>query len=186
VLRPEPTGDTSITWGEMVEARYLRAYRSGMHISMQRLRPFIVGMREEFGVPYPLAHFKPCVEASRRLILALQEANDVPADLRLVYEVSSGQLILNPLLREDFLERVDLHQSGELEAQRIRPLGKGSPVVLDPLIASAAATVHGIRTEVLAEQIGAGASVEDVADDYDLSLAVLKAALAYEWDGVAA
>lgn len=34
--------------------------------------------------------------------------------------------------------------------------------------------------------MGAGASVEEVADDYDLSLAVLKAALAYEWDGAAA
>jgi uncharacterized protein (DUF433 family) len=170
----------------MVEARYLRAYRSSMRVSMQRLRPFVVALREQFGVPYPLAHFKPWVDTSRRLILQGQEANDVPADLRLVYEVSSGQMILNPLLREDFLARIDFAQDGRLEAERIRPLGKTSPVMLDPLIVSAAATVHGIRTEVLAEQVGAGTSVVEVADDYDLSLAALKAALAYEWDGATA
>ena len=39
VLREEPSGSNTITWGEMVEARYLRAYRSSMRISMQRLRP---------------------------------------------------------------------------------------------------------------------------------------------------
>lgn len=33
ILRPEPTGDTNITWGEMVEARYLRAYRNNLGVT---------------------------------------------------------------------------------------------------------------------------------------------------------
>lgn len=94
---------------------------------MQRLRPFVVALREQFGVPYPLAHFKPWVDTSRRLILQLQEANDVPADLRLVYEVNSGQMILNPLLREDFLARIDFAQDGGLEGERIPAVGQDIP-----------------------------------------------------------
>ena len=44
VLREQPTGQPDMTWGEVVEARYLRAYRA-KNVPMQRLRPFIAGMR---------------------------------------------------------------------------------------------------------------------------------------------
>lgn len=186
VLREEPTGSTSITWGEMVEARYLRAYRNSMRISMQRLRPFVSALRREFGVPYPLAHFKPWVDQNRRLVLELQSATDVPTDLRLIFQVENGQTILNPLLEQDFLARVDFAESGQQEAERIRPQGKRSPVVLDPRFSSAASTVHGVRTEVIAEQINAGATIEDVADEFDLSVPVVHAALAWEWEDTAA
>src|SRR6266700_3009510 len=40
VLREEPTGQATVTWGEVVEARYLRAYRT-RNVPMQKLRPFI-------------------------------------------------------------------------------------------------------------------------------------------------
>ncbi len=77
---------------------------------------------------------------------------------------------------------MDFAEGGKQEAQRIRPMGKKSPVVLDPRISSAASTVRGIRTEILAEQVDAGAPVEDVAQDFDLPMDVLRAALAYEWE----
>lgn len=186
VLREAPTGSSDITWGEMVEARYLRAYRRSMRISMQRLRPFVSALRQEFGVPYPLAHFKPWVDANRRLVLELQSAAQVPPDLRLIFEVDNGQMILNPLLQEDFLARVDFADFGDQAAQRIRPQGKRSPVVLDPRISSAASTVHGVRTEVIAEQVNAGSAVEDVADDFGLPVPVVRAALAWEWEDTSA
>ncbi len=186
ILREEPTGSSSITWGEMVEARYLRAYRNSMRVSMQRLRPFVAALRHEFGVPYPLAHFKPWVDENRRLILDLQTAAAVPNDLRLVFQFEDGQTILNPLLQEDFLGRVDFAESGDQEAERIRPQGKRSPVVLDPRVSSAAATVHGVRTEIIAEHVNAGEAVEDVADEFGLSVPVVRAALAWEWEDTAA
>lgn len=182
VLREEPTGSSDVTWGEMVEARYLRAYRHSMRISMQRLRPFVSALRQEFGVPYPLAHFKPWVDENRRLVLELQSAAEVPTDLRLIFEVENGQMILNPLIQEDFLARVDFADSVDQEAERIRPQGKRSPVVLDPRISSAASTVHGVRTEIIAEQVNAGSTVEDVADEFDLPVPVVRAALAWEWE----
>jgi uncharacterized protein (DUF433 family) len=183
VLREEPSGEPDMTWGEMVEARYLRAYRA-RNVPMQRLRPFIAGMRQEFGVPYPLAHFKPFA-SGRRLLLDVQEQLHLPEALRMVYEVSTGQLILDRRV-VGFLERVDFSETGEQEALRIRPAGKDSPVIIDPLISSGASTVRGIRTEILGEQASAGAPVDEIAEDFGLPVDVVKAALSYEWSAEAA
>lgn len=184
ILRAQPTGSQEITWGEVVEARYLRAYRA-KGISLQRLRPFVAALRDEFGVPYPLAHFRPWVDTNRRLLLEIQRQTDVPTDLAMIFEHSNGQTILNPLLEENFLSRVEFSDDDDRAATRICPMGKNSPVVLDPLVSSAAATVRGIRTEILAEQVNAGTTVDDVADEFDLPVEVVRAALAYEWDSAA-
>lgn len=178
VLREEPTGEADMSWGEVVEARYLRAYRA-KNVPMQRLRPFIADMRQEFGVPYPLAHFKPFA-SGRRLMLEVQEHRHLPEALRAVYEVSTGQLILDPRAA-GFLDRVDFADTGEQEALRIRPAGKESPVVIDPMISSGASTVRGTRTEILAEQASAGIPVDEIAEDFLMPVELVKAALSYEW-----
>ncbi len=184
ILREDPLGNTEMTWGEVVEARYLRAYRREHAVSMQRLRPFIRVMRQEFGVPYPLAHFKPFVGDGRRLLAEIQERLEVPQRLRLVYEVASGQSILDPKV-VGFLERVDFAETGQREARRLRPAGPSSPVVMDPLFGSAAATVRGVRTEVLAELHEAGVPVGSIAQDFGLPLQIVKAAISWEWTDAA-
>ncbi len=178
VLRDVPTGAGDMSWGEIVEARYLRAYRA-KNVPMQRLRPFISDMRQRFGVPYPLAHFKPFA-SGRRLLLEVQEHLHLPENLRAVYEVSTGQLILDPRV-SGFLDRVEFAETEDEEAVRIRPAGKDSPVVIDPLISSGASTVRGTRTEILAEQASAGTPVDEIADDFGMPVGLVKAALAYEW-----
>jgi uncharacterized protein (DUF433 family) len=178
VLRDEPTGAADMSWGEVVEARYLRAYRA-KSVPMQQLRPFIADMRREFGVPYPLAHFKPFA-SGRRLLLQVQEHRHLPEALRAVYEVSTGQLNLDPKVTA-FLERVEFADSSDQEAVRIRPAGKDSPVVIDPLISSGASTVRGTRTEILAEQASVGVPVDEIAEDFQMPVELVKAALSYEW-----
>jgi uncharacterized protein (DUF433 family) len=177
VLREAPSGSAEITWGEMVEARYLRAYRS-RSVSMQRLRPFIADMRQRFGLPYPLAHLKPFT-GGRRLLLEAQGERHLPHALRMVYEVSTGQLILDPRVT-GFLERVEFSGEEDQAAERIRPAGKDSPVVIDPRIASGASTVRGTRTEILAEQAHAGTSVDEIAEDFRMPVHMVKSALSYE------
>jgi uncharacterized protein (DUF433 family) len=183
VLREEPNGRSDVTWGEIVEARYLRAYRD-QRVSMQQLRPVMAALRQEFGVPYPLAHFKPFIGPGRRLLLAVQEQARLPEGLRMVYEAKSGQLILDRRV-DEFLERVEFAESGEREALRLYPAGRRSRIVMDPRLASAAPTVNGVRTEVLAEQVEAGAAVDEVAQDFGLPEQSVKAALSYEWSSAA-
>lgn len=182
VLRDSPTGSPHVTWGEMVEARYLRAYRT--QVPMQRLRPFIEALRREFAVPYPLAHFRPFIDSTRRLVLQLQEEADVPDELWLVFEGTDGQLRLNPAITQDFLARVEFDETGDSAgaALRIYPQGRSSAVVIDPRVSSAAATVAGVRTAVLAERAEAfGETPEELAEEFGLTVPKVKAAIAFEY-----
>ena len=45
VIRPEPTGEDILTWGEFVELGYLREYRKKEGVPLQRLRPVIDALR---------------------------------------------------------------------------------------------------------------------------------------------
>ena len=71
VVRPCSTGETVVSWGEFVELGYLREYRR-KGVPLQRLRPVIEALREEFQTPYPLATAKPYV-GDRELVMKLQE-----------------------------------------------------------------------------------------------------------------
>jgi len=181
VIRPEPTGSGTVTWGEFVEAGFLREYRKSR--SLQRLRPVIDKLREDFGVPYPLAHFKPFVGPGLHLTLQAQQGAD-PEDLMIVYEIMTGQLVLAYEARE-FLERVDFAPSDDRWAERIRPAGRASPVVIDPRFSFGAPTIRGIRTEAIAELIEAGEPAEAVAEDFSLDPEEVKAAVSYEWQHAA-
>jgi uncharacterized protein (DUF433 family) len=144
------------------------------------LRPVIDRLREAFGAPYPLAHFKPFVGPGRRLVLEIEQELGLSADLRMVVDAGSGQLLLTKPA-ESFLERVEFATHGDQWAQRIYPAGKSSKVVIDPDFASGAPSVEGIRTEVLAELAEAGEPIEDIASDFSIDVALVKQALAYEW-----
>lgn len=181
VLRQEPRGDASVSWGEFVEAGLLRSYRDE-RVSLQHLRHVIELLRQEFDTPYPLASQKPFIGPNRRLVLEIQRKAEMPDEDGLVYEIATGQTILRDAVA-GFLRTVefDAHE----QAARIRPLGAKSPVVLDPEYSFGDSTVGGIRTEVLREQVDAGEPIEQVAADYDLELPTVKAALAWEWQSAA-
>jgi uncharacterized protein (DUF433 family) len=82
-----------------------------------------------------------------------------------------------------YLESVDFDD--QHEALRLHPAGKESPVVIDPERCFGDVTVAGIRTEVIREQVEAGEAIEQVADDFDLTVATVKAALSWEWHAAA-
>lgn len=172
-------GAANVTWGEFVEAGYLREYRA-KRVPLPSLRRLIDYLRDKFGVQYPLAHYKPFVGAGRKLLLEAQQVAELPAAFWLVVGAEGHEVLLTPP-SESFLERVEFAPSGDKWAERLYPAGKGSPVVMDPDYSSGAPTVEGIRTEALVELVDAGEPIEDVADTFGLHLAALKAALSYEW-----
>ncbi len=183
VIRAEPTGSSNVTWGEFVEAGFLREYRK-LDVSLQHLRPVIEGLRHEFGVPYPLAHFRLFVGSGQRLVLETQKSAKLPSELSIVFEVVGGQLLLSSAA-ESFMSKVDFFPGDDDWVQRIHPVGRQSQVVIDPDFSFGAPTIRGIRTEALAELVEAGEPTQLVAEDYSLPLPELKAALAYEWQPAA-
>lgn len=181
VLRSAPTGRDTVTWGEFVEAAYLREYRR-RSVPLYRLRLFVAALRDELQLPYPLATKRPFIAAEYRLVLELEERANLAGELRpIVIDPTDGQLVLS-YPAGAFLDKVEFAETGDMAALRWFPAGKVSPVVVDPEVSGGAPTVRGIRTEALAELAADGLSVSVLADDYGLPEVELRQALAYEWD----
>jgi uncharacterized protein (DUF433 family) len=179
VLRPAATGSHAVTWGEFVEARYLREYRRSLGATMQNLRAFIEHLRDELAVPYPLASARPWVGPGRHLFISAQEKAGLPPELWACVEPQSGVMLLLPPA-DSFLERVEFDPAENGAVVRLRPSGPDSAVVIDPEVRFGSPVVGGIPTETIAEQVDAGDSVESVARDFGLDLATAIDALRFE------
>jgi uncharacterized protein (DUF433 family) len=178
VIREQRSGVDVVTWGEFVEAGYLREYRA-RRVSLQYLRPVIALLRKELGVLYPLATLKPYT-SGRQLALEVQRTVGLDPALNLVIIGRDGSLQLaDPA--QAFVEKVDFASQGNGDAQRLYPLGRSVPVVLDPERGFGEPTLRsGVRTEVVAELVAAGERRDRVAAMYGISLNDIDAAVEYE------
>jgi uncharacterized protein (DUF433 family) len=174
VLRVEPTSSDSVTWGEMVEARLLAEFRD-RKIPVQRMRPAIIKLREEFG-PYPLARARPLLDVEgRELVRAVQEKVGLDAEMQLVV-VRNDQFVLTERA-ERFRSAVEYQ--GDI-AGRIRPILLTPDVVMDPKHAFGQPAIRNVRTEALAEAYRAGATRDELAQLYELSPDQVDGALRFE------
>jgi len=185
VIRLEPTGSDLVTWGEFVEARYLAEYRMRHNIPLQRLRPAILALREEFKVRYPLAYAAPYLDvANRELLLRLQEEAGLGRRLAPLVVIRNNQLVLAEPA-ESFVAQADF-ASDDGPVERLWPLDKTHPVVIDPLRSFGAPSVRGVRTENIYELFQADESIESIATAYDLEPADVEAASRFESRAAAA
>lgn len=176
IIREAPTGSRRVTWAEFIEAGLLREYRRDHSVPMQELRAFINILRDRLGVPYPLAHARP-YSSGRELLWQAQQDTNLAPDFALVAEVRNQYLLLPAAAA--FVQRVTWEDD---VAARWRPDAyPDSPVVIDPGIDYGSPTVHGVKTETLAELVESGEDEEYLADMYGLSVADVRSALAYEW-----
>lgn len=174
VLRERPTGADVVTWGEMVEARLLAEFRQ-QDVSVQRLRPAIDQLREEFGT-YPLAQARPFLEVEgRELVRIAQDKVGLERPLQLVV-VRNGQSMMAEAT-ERFRDAVD-YEGGTV--QRFRPDPRTPDVVMDPARTFGQPAIRNVRTDVLAEDYRAGSSREELADLYELTPAQVDAAIRFE------
>lgn len=176
VIRPEPTGLRTATWGEFVEAGLLRQYRA-QNVPLRELRTFIDELRHKFGTPYPLAHARPFVGEGRQLVLDAQEEAGLEPDLCLVAVVRRQRLILTPP-SDAFLTRVDWDHD---VAAAWRPhADPGSPVRISPRVRYGRPAVGGISTAVIWEHLESDETFQEVADQFDLTVHEVRWAHAYE------
>lgn len=175
VIRVEPRGSrAAVTWGEFVEAGLLREYRR-RSVPMLELRTFIDMIRDEYGIPYPLADQRPYVGGKSLLVEAQAEAG-LKADFALIAAVGS-QLVLTPTAQA-FYERVTW--DGDTAAAWRPHDDRLSPVRMNPRIRFGLPAVGGIRTEILREHSDSGETDEDIAAEFDLPVDSVRWALAYE------
>jgi hypothetical protein len=164
VLRADPRPGSLVTWAEFVEARLLRGYRRA-GVPLQSIRPFIDRVRDRLATPYPLAHYRPYVD-DRQLVYDLQRDVDLDERLYLVRPGEGDQLQLAPPVVE-FLKVVDFDEAHDL-IRRIRPLGKGSRLAMDPELRFGQPQIGGVRADAIAE-IANAESVTAAARAWEIS-----------------
>jgi uncharacterized protein (DUF433 family) len=176
IIRAERTGSDAVTWGEFVEAGWLREYRT--HMTLQKLRPLVEKMRRRFGVRYPLAEFQPLVDRSKReAVDRLQSEAGTPDPLVIVRWIDGQLGWTDPV--ERFLEKVEFDPLDAV-AKRMYPLGREVPIAIDPKRSFGVPQIRGVRTETIAELLDAGETPESVARMWGMDLHEVEAARTWE------
>jgi uncharacterized protein (DUF433 family) len=178
VVRPEPTGSDLATWGEFLECRFLSEYREA-GVPLRNMRPVIQRLREDFGLPYPLASWQMWMEPQGRdLVAHVQDALNVTERLWVVrtnqdllpIEWTTPAARFNRALTWHDKQIVSVRPSEDplLEVNPLRAFG-------EPVIAG-----RSIRTDTLARLVRAGDPPEMVASLYDLDVTQVEAAISFE------
>jgi uncharacterized protein (DUF433 family) len=176
VIRPEPRGERApVTWAEFIEAGLLRTYRRDRNVPMAELRAFIDRLRDQYGIPYPLADRRPFV-MDRQLVHEAQDEAGLDASFCLVAEVRGQYVLTAP--SDEWFGRITWRND---EAVAWRPHDDpASPVRMSPELRFGKPSVGGISTEVIWEHVDGGEDAAEIADAFGLSLAEVSWALAYE------
>lgn len=174
VVRIAATGEELVKWGEFVETRLLSEYRNA-GVPMHHMRHAIERLREQFNTQYPLAYAWTFLEVQgKELVLKVQEQTQLEKRLHLVV-VRNNQMVLAPEV-ERFVNAVDYGKDNKF-AQRLRP---SKHVVIDPLRHFGDPVVRNVPTEVIAELIAAGDTMDMVSTLYELSPEQVEDAVRYE------
>ena len=163
LVRLETTGSETVTWGEFVEARLISEYRR-QGVSVFRMRPAIMALRDAFDTEYPLAAAQPFMSAEgRELVLQVQEETNLGLSLRFV--IRSGQIVVPSLEVRRF------QQVADYDDDTVRRFRMAQNVVIDPEYASGEPTIAGrrLRVATVAEAIAAGEQQDAVAEMWDIT-----------------
>jgi uncharacterized protein (DUF433 family)/transposase len=176
VIRPEPHGRRApVTWAEFVEAGLLRSYRRDLGVKMAELRAFIDQLRNELGVPYPLADRRPYV-SNKELVFKAQQETGLDTDLWLVTAVGGQYQLLPP--SDEFVRRVTW--ADDVVASWRPADSPESTVRINPELRFGKPAVAGISTEAIWEHSDAGEDEDEIAETFGLSLSDVRWALSYE------
>ena len=183
VIREERSGSDTVTWGEFVEAGYLREYRA-KQVTLQYLRPVIAILREELGVRYPLATLKPYT-SGRSLALKVQKQVGLDPSLNIVVLGRDGSVQLTDTAAA-FLEKVDFDDDGTGDARRLYPSAAPFPSSSTPTTVSANPPSPAALAPRPSPNSSPPAKPRDrVAAVYDVTVDDVDAAVRYENDRVA-
>ena len=170
-------GHPAVTWAEFVECGWLKQYRREKRVPMRELRDFITKLREDYGVPYPLVHERPFANQGQLVTVSrAQEEVGLDPEFCLVAEISGQYVLTGP--SSSFLAHVTWE--GGVAAEWRPHDDNRSRVRIRPDVRFGRPSVGGISTEALWEQVDAGATVAEVAEDFGITVADVRWAVSYE------
>lgn len=176
LIRPASARPPLLSFWNLAEAHVLRALRTDHRVSVKAVRQALDYAERHLDIDRLLLRRELSAGAGELFLDRYGELINLSA---------SGQLAMRRLLAEH-LRRVDWDEWQF--PVRLYPFvasdadTAGRPIVIDPAISFGRPIVvrRGITTAVIAERIDAGESVDELAEDYDLSRTEIEQAVVYE------
>lgn len=165
-----------LSFSNLIEAHVLRTLRTEHGVSVKALRQAVEFAEKKLGIERLLLRPELCSEAGQVFLDRYGELIDLSA---------SGQLAMRQVLQAH-LTRVTWDD--QRFPVRLHPFvvsnvaSSGMPIAIDPRISFGRPVIvrRGISTAAIVVRIDAGETVEDLAVDYDLSVAEIDDAVMYE------
>lgn len=176
LIHPADSDQKILSFNNLIEAHVLRALRTEHGVPIIAVRDALRYAESELGIQRLLLNRQLRTDAGE---LFLDRYGD------LIHLSPSGQLAMRHIF-DAYLERVDW--DGDEFPRRLFPFVRGETtdgprlVVIDPSLAFGRPIVQssGVSTSVIAARLDAGESVEDLVEDYGISLRELEEAVLYE------
>lgn len=176
LIRPAMNPPPTLSFWNLIEAHVLRSLRTDHGVKMDALRRAIHYAEQHLGIDRLL--LSPALRANAGKLL-LERYGE------LIELSASGQVAMRHMF-EAHLARVEwdtwkfpvrLYPVTATET-----LSAARPIAIDPKIAFGRPVLveRGIQTHTIVERIDAGESIEDLAEDYDLTLEQVGEAVLYE------
>jgi uncharacterized protein (DUF433 family) len=170
-----PTQQGRLSFSQLVEIYILRALRTVHRVDIEQVRKAIKYAQKTLKIDRVLLSDKLLTGGGDLFIKHYGQ---------LIGLNKSGQLALEEILG-DYLERVD--RDAHHVPIRLYPYvnlerNENKEIVIDPRVSFGYPTIRGtgIKTSIVVSRIDAGESLEDVANDYELSPDQVKNAVLYE------
>ena len=164
-----------LSYLQLIEVGIVAAMRKS-GVTLERIRQAREYLCNAFDSSHPFAHYRFKTDGK---FLFMDYDQIVRSDKdKLLALNENGQLAWNEILSALLHEFEYDMEIGTV--MRWRVAGYDSPVRLDPRIAFGAPHVSGIATWVLRERWKSGESLADIAEDYELPLQSVSAALRFE------
>jgi uncharacterized protein (DUF433 family) len=176
VIRWEVARDHRLSFANLVEAHVLRALRTRHGISMPNVRKAIQYVQEKENIKRLLRH--PGLRAAPGRLFLKKYAE-------LIELAPSAQHVIEKAFENYLAAVVQDPQGVPIKLYPWIPDPQAGPktsVLIDPLVSFGrpVTSPREITTAVLADQFDAGASIEELAQDYGLSPQAIEDALAFE------
>lgn len=159
---------TPLTFEQLIEVAVAAAVRRA-GVPMKDLRYGIDFATREFGWPRPLLMGAFRLNGRE---LFVSHHDDLPVNLSRLGQTAWPNI-------EEVLEQLDYAKD---IAGRWWPLGKDTPVFIDPSVSFGRPSLHptAISTEAILSRFDAGEGVLDLADDYQITPTEIEAAIRFE------
>jgi uncharacterized protein (DUF433 family) len=167
-----------LSYYELVEAAFVSAFRKA-GVKPRAIRAARKYLVRHFGTNHPFSTVDLQTDGVRIFHDLEGEVPGLEGLVKVEASMQGQERVIDPI--SDLLYQFDYDQVLELTV-RWFPRGKEVPIVVDPRIRFGDATLFGtgVSTWAIWERHQGGESVDDLADDYEISPALIERAIEFE------